>query len=78
MSDLDVAIASPVLLARAKEIGVSTRARGTRAAPLWSHELDRLGLRDLMRDLSGQAGRNVSFMVYASRESVLLRGDGIQ
>lgn len=72
-SDYDVAIVSPTLLVDAKAAGAGMRGRGTRTEPL-KVELQRLGLNDLRKSLSGEAGRPVNFMVFRSMQDALAEG----
>ncbi|GHI07933.1 RHS repeat-associated core domain-containing protein [Streptomyces cellostaticus] len=66
-SDFDVALASSDLLDRAKQAGIPLRSQGTRTGPLEPGDLAALGLRDLSKSLSKQAGgRDVHFMVYGT------------
>ncbi len=77
LSDLDVAIASPTALARAKALGIGLRSRGTRTGPLELDQLGTLGLSDLARALSTRVGRDVNFMLFDSVETALARGPSI-
>jgi filamentous hemagglutinin len=65
VSDFDVALAGPDILARARAAGVDMRSGGTRTAPLTARDLRKMGLHDLARRLRTQAGREVNFMIYA-------------
>jgi RHS repeat-associated protein len=76
ISDYDVALVSPRLMAKADELGIQMRSRYTRTAPLDPKRLEQLGLTQLAAQLSESAGRRVSFMIYDSLESVLKRGPG--
>jgi RHS repeat-associated protein len=76
-SDFDVALASPSLFNRAKEVGVGLRGGGTRTAPLSTRNLDALGLRDLSNQLSRQVGREVNFMIYKEPAGALNRAPSI-
>lgn len=66
LSDLDVALGGEDLLAAAKSAGVKLRGGGTRTGPLsyQDDELAAMGLQELARELSRQAGRKVAFMIY--------------
>lgn len=77
VSDFDIALTSPELFQRAKELGIGLRGGGTRTIPLKKEQLETLGLWDLAEELSHRAGRRVSFMIYDSAESVLKRGPAI-
>jgi RHS repeat-associated protein len=73
-SDFDVAVVGAELLAKAKELGIALRGRGTRTGPLKQKELETLGLDELAKRLSRQAGRKVSFMIYETEEALRRRG----
>ncbi len=60
VSDFDVALSSPTLLQRAKDLGIPLRSQGARTAPLNPAHLEQLGLSDVATQLSGQAGRPVN------------------
>ena len=66
VSDYDVALSSPELFQRAKDVGVGVRQQGTRTGPLRPEDLNRLGLSDLSAHLSAEAGRPVNFMIFRS------------
>ncbi|WP_405048052.1 hemagglutinin repeat-containing protein [Rhizobium miluonense] len=66
VSDFDIALASPELLQRAQSLGIGLRSSGTRTGPLSARDLKALGLSDLAKELGGQAGREVNFMIYGS------------
>lgn len=63
VSDFDVALASPLLLSRAAELGIGLRSGGTRTGPLTARDLKLLGLSDLSNSLSQKSGREVNFMI---------------
>ena len=73
ISDFDIALASPELLQRAKELGIGLRSQGVRTGPLKAEDLALLGLTDVVRQLSQQAGRPVNFMIYNSAETAIER-----
>ena len=73
VSDFDIALASPSLLQRAKELGIGLRSGGIRTGPLGLEDLQRLGLYDLARELTGLAGRDVHFMIYGTVEAAINR-----
>jgi hypothetical protein len=77
VSDFDIALASPTLLQRAKELGVGLRGGGIRTGPLTDKQLEMLGLLDLAEELSRTAGRPVKFMIYESIEAAVKRGPSI-
>lgn len=77
ISDFDVAIADPAILARAEELGIGLRSGGIRTGPLSPYHLDQLGLTDLSSQLASQAGREVNFMVYRSVEAAMQRSPSI-
>ena len=72
-SDLDVAIASPSAMRQAKARGIGLRSRGTRTGPLEPEELDALGLREAVDDLSHYAGREVHVMLFESIDDAAAR-----
>ena len=76
-SDVDIALASPVLFQRASDIGVKLRGAGTRTGELTSHQLSELGLRDLANVLKTQVGQPVTFMIYNSTSAVSQRGPSL-
>jgi filamentous hemagglutinin len=79
LSDYDVAIASPSLFERAKELGAQLRSRGTRTGPInKTRMLSNLGILGLSIDLSDLAGRPVKFMLFANVEAALQRGPSIR
>ena len=73
VSDFDIALASPELLQRAQSLGIGLRSGGTRTGPLSARDLQALGLKDLSSKLSGQAGREVNFMIYDSAATAASR-----
>jgi RHS repeat-associated protein len=74
-SDFDIALVGSTLLAKAKELGVELRSKGTRTEPLMDPKMLRaLGLDKLTQRLSQQAGRPVRFMIYESEEALRERG----
>ena len=77
VSDFDIALASPTLLQRAKELGIGLRGGGTRTGPLTDEQLQMLGLLDLTEELSRTAGRPVKFMIYESIDAAVKRGPSI-
>lgn len=78
VSDYDIALASRGLLRRAKAIGVEARGNGARTAPLTLDQADRLGIGDLQRRLTAEAGRPVYFMIYSSDGAVQARAATIE
>lgn len=77
VSDFDIALAGPSLLARAKELGIALRSGGARTEPLKLEHLEALGLLDLREQLSRWAGREVNFMIFGTVEDALNRGPSI-
>jgi hypothetical protein len=77
-SDYDIALASPSLMRRAEELGIELREQGSRTRKLEDEELPALGLRDLASRLREQAGRDVSLMIYRSREAIEQRGPSLR
>jgi hypothetical protein len=83
MSDFDIALVSPKLLARAKELGIPTRgAAKMRTGELWPGNLNALGIGDIRQVLSKtlyqQNGRKLNFMIFGSMEEALSRGPSIR
>jgi filamentous hemagglutinin len=76
-SDFDIALASPTLLARAKELGIDLRQGGTRTGPLTQRDLAALGLREMANQMSKQAGRPVNFMVFQAPAAAIERAPSI-
>ena len=74
VSDFDIALASPGLLARAAELGIGLRSQGLRTGPLQAADLQRLGLSDLAQRLSSEAGRPVNFMIFGTKQAAVSRG----
>ena len=78
VSDFDIALASPNLFQRARELGIELHSRRTRTGPLKDvKHLTELGLYDLQRELSELAGRPVGFMIYESAEDAINRSPSI-
>jgi len=77
VSDFDVALSSPTLLQRAKDVGIPLRSQGARTAPLNPAHLEQLGLSDVATQLSGQAGRPVNFMIYGTTDAAVSRAPSI-
>jgi hypothetical protein len=77
LSDFDVAIASPSLLQRAKELGIGVRSQGSRTGPLSREELKLLGLSALRDSLSLSNGRRVEFMIYESMDKLVTKAPTI-
>jgi filamentous hemagglutinin len=77
VSDFDIALASPDLLQRAKELDIGLRGGGIRTGPLRRGDLEALGLLDLREELSRLAGRDVNFMIYESLEAAVGRSPSI-
>ena len=78
VSDFDVALASPDLLARAKALGISLRSGGARTGPLEARELKLLGLDDLAKSMSERAEREVNFMIYKDSSDAIRRSPSIE
>lgn len=76
MSDFDIALAGSELLQRAQSLGIGLRG-GTRTGPLSGRDLQALGLKDLARKLSAQAGREVNFMIYDSAATAASRAPSL-
>ncbi len=69
-SDYDLAIVSPSLMRRARELGVEMRGGGMRTAKLRKIQIEQLGLKDFVRELNGQSRRKIGTMIYQSREAL--------
>jgi hypothetical protein len=80
-SDFDIALVSPKLLAKAKELGIPTRSAGSRTAPLRTGNLHQLGIADLPESLRKMLyksdGRQINFMIYESVEAAMRRGPSV-
>jgi hypothetical protein len=74
VSDLDVALVSPSLFQRAKDLGIEMRSGGHRTGLLDADALGALGLWNLAQSLRTQVGRKTSIMIYDSPESLDARG----
>ena len=78
VSDFDIALADPKLIAKAKELGIGLRSGGTRTGPLTVAELEKLGLKDLAQQLSKQAGgREINFMIFDTVKTATGRSPSI-
>lgn len=77
VSDFDIALGSPSLLARARELGVGLRSAGTRTGPLSAAQVQQLGLGSLQQSLSQMAGRPVNFMIYGDAAAAAARAPSI-
>ncbi|HEV7610153.1 MAG TPA: DUF6531 domain-containing protein [Steroidobacteraceae bacterium] len=77
VSDFDVALTSNGLFQAAKDAGIPLRTQGTRTGPLTARDLTLLGLRNLQREVSKQAGRPVKFMIFNSAEGALRKAPSI-
>ena len=74
-SDYDFAVASPSLMSRARELGLPLRGGGTRTAPINdTSTLEMLGLGDVMTNLRLQSGRDMSIVIFGSRDALTQRG----
>ncbi|MFT3776702.1 MAG: LysM peptidoglycan-binding domain-containing protein [Ottowia sp.] len=77
ISDFDVALASPSLFGRARELGIGLRQGKTRTGPLTQEDLGRLGLSDMANLLRRQYGRDVNFMIYESAPGATARSPSL-
>jgi filamentous hemagglutinin len=77
-SDFDLAIVSPELFEKAKNLGIGVRQGASRTGPLNAKNLEDLGLTELVRGLAKQHGRKVSFMIYNSEAPMRSRGEAIE
>ena len=73
-SDFDFAIVSPSMLRRAQEIGVRMMGRGKRSVVLNEDQMREFGIWNMRRQLEEEYGRDVNFMIYGSRETIVRRG----
>ena len=76
-SDYDIAIVSPSILQRAKELGIPLRGNGTRTGPIRPQQLQSLGLEAIANRLSRQENRDVGIMIYRTRKELELRGPNL-
>jgi filamentous hemagglutinin len=77
VSDFDIGIASSKLLDKAKELGVELRSGGSRTGALTSRQIKKLGLADLQKQLSREAGRRINFMLFRSVEAAVEKAPSI-
>ena len=73
-SDFDLAIVSPKLLQRAREVGIELRGGETRTRELNPLDLKSLGLDGLAASLVDQSGHDTTLMIYSSESAVQARG----
>ncbi|WP_420348630.1 hypothetical protein [Pelagibius sp.] len=74
-SDFDLALVSPTLMQKARELGIPLRSNGKRTAELTSKDLQDLGLGGLDDDLKDKVDKRiVTFMIYDSNRTLLSRG----
>ena len=73
-SDLDVAIASESMMAKAEQLNIRMSNQGARTAPLTQTQLEALGLGDIAQSLAGRVNRDVTFMLYRSEMDIARRG----
>ena len=66
VSDFDIALSSPQMLTRAKEIGLPVIGKGTRTFELNNRALKKLGLYDMRQSLQSQVNRPVNFVIFDS------------
>jgi RHS repeat-associated protein len=77
VSDFDIGIASSKLLDKAKELGIQLRSGGSRTGALTPSQIKKLGLADLQKQLSQEAGRPVNFMLFRSVDAAVERAPSI-
>ncbi|WP_250655935.1 RHS repeat-associated core domain-containing protein [Alkalimarinus coralli] len=77
VSDFDIALAGPEILARAKQLGIGLRSGGTRTGPLSAAQVQQLGLGGMQSTLSKSAGRPVNFMIYGDAGAAAARSPSI-
>ncbi|MFG1608556.1 hypothetical protein [Actinoplanes sp. NPDC049265] len=68
VSDYDIAISGDSVNRAAREHGVEFRGDDVSTGPLQEHELERLGLDDIVDDASAEAGRTVHVMIFRTIE----------
>jgi hypothetical protein len=73
-SDYDFAIVSPRLFQRAAEAGIALRGGNTRTGVLRESALKDLGLNNVLVQFRQHTGRDVSIVLYRSREDLAKRG----
>lgn len=79
VSDYDLAVVSPRLLARAVELGVQTRGRGSRTEPLDEPQMRELGLWETISQIRRKTGRaHSNFVVHRDTESLRDRGPNLK
>lgn len=76
-SDFDIALASPSLMQRARELGFDLRSGGRRTGPLSETEMSRLGLANIAAAMSARYRRPVVFMLYDSVETATRRAPSL-
>lgn len=76
-SDLDIAIVSRSLMARAKALGIGLRGRGTRTDPLKPKQLRSLELDDFTEQLKARSNRKIGVMIYESKEALDLHAPSL-
>lgn len=76
-SDFDVALVSPSLLKKARELNIPLRSSGGRTRPLMDDDLGGLGIKDIHNQLQIQYGRKVEFMIYESKELAIVRSPSV-
>jgi hypothetical protein len=77
-SDFDIAVVDPRLVDRAEALGVRLRRNPPRTPPLTEAQLERLGLLDLVTELSASSGREVHLMVFRDLQQSLQRSGGLR
>ena len=68
VSDYDIAISGESVNRAAAENGVRFRGDGVSTGPLSAPDLNRLGLRGILRDASAETGRAVHIMIFRTIE----------
>ena len=76
-SDFDIALASPAILNRARQLGIGLRSGGTRTGPLTNAQINQLGLGGLRSNLQNSAGREVNFMIFGDAAQAAARAPSI-
>lgn len=77
LSDFDIALAGDDIFTAAKNAGIPLRGKGTRTGVIQTKQLEALGLTDLAKAASLQAGREVNFVIFNSAENAVNRAPSI-
>jgi hypothetical protein len=64
-------------MARARELGVGLRGRGTRTEPIQAKQLGVLELDEFVAQLKIRSNREIGLMIYDSKEALDLHGPSL-